>query len=85
MGVEVIGVDIAADRVARAKDFGATHVVDGSLQDPIEEIHKLTGGLGVTCAMDCAGGDVPQQAVRSTRPWGVSRWWPWAATSTSTG
>ncbi|KAF1031911.1 zinc-binding dehydrogenase [Burkholderia sp. Ac-20384] len=71
MGVEVIGVDIAADRVARAKEFGATHVIDGSKLDPIEEIQKLTGGLGVTCSMDCAGGEVPrQQAVRSTRPWG---------------
>jgi (R,R)-butanediol dehydrogenase/meso-butanediol dehydrogenase/diacetyl reductase len=71
MGVEVIGVDIATDRVERAKEFGAAHVIDGSKQDPIEEILKLTGGLGATCAMDCAGGDVPkQQAVRCTRAWG---------------
>jgi (R,R)-butanediol dehydrogenase/meso-butanediol dehydrogenase/diacetyl reductase len=71
MGVEVIGVDIAADRVARARAFGAAHVIDGSQADPVEEIQKLTGGLGATCAMDCAGGDIPkQQAVRCTRPWG---------------
>lgn len=71
MGVEVIGVDIAANRVAQAKEFGAAHAIDGSHADPIEEILKLTGGKGVTCAMDCAGGEVPkQQAVRSTAPWG---------------
>lgn len=71
MGVQVIGVDIAADRVARALAFGASHVIDGSKADPIEEILKLTGGLGATCAMDCAGGDIPkQQAVRCTRAWG---------------
>lgn len=71
MGVEVIGVDIAPDRVERALTFGAAHVIDASKTDPIEEILKLTGGLGATCAMDCAGGDIPkQQAVRCTRAWG---------------
>lgn len=71
MGVEVIGVDINADRVERSKEFGVAHAIDGSQTDPIEEIRKLTRGRGATCAMDCAGGDVPkQQAVRSTAPWG---------------
>lgn len=71
MGVEVIGVDIAADRIERAKQFGATHVIDGSKLDAVEEILKLTGGKGVSCAMDCAGGEKPrQQAVRCTRTWG---------------
>lgn len=71
MGAEVIGVDISADRVARALEFGAAHAIDGSRADAVDEILKRTGGLGATCAMDCAGGDVPkQQAVRCTRPWG---------------
>ncbi|WP_454805646.1 zinc-dependent alcohol dehydrogenase family protein [Paraburkholderia fungorum] len=71
MGVEVIGIDISADRVSRAKEFGVAHAIDGSQLDPVAEILKLTGGKGVSCAMDCAGGEVPrQQAVRSTRPWG---------------
>lgn len=71
MGVEVIGVDINAQRVANALNFGAAHVIDASKLDPVEEIFKLTRGKGVTCAMDCAGGEVPkQQAVRSTCVWG---------------
>lgn len=71
MGVEVIGVDINPERVARAREFGAAHAIDARTSDPVEEIRKLTRGLGVTCAMDCAGGNVPrQQAVRSTAPWG---------------
>jgi len=71
MGVEVIGVDISTERVERSKDFGVTHAIDGSKVDPIEEIHKLTRGKGVTCAMDCAGGEIPkQQAIRSTAAWG---------------
>ena len=71
MGVEVIGIDIAADRVKRAAEFGAAHVLDGTKTDPVEAIRALTAGKGVTCAMDCAGSEVArQQAVRSTRPWG---------------
>ena len=71
MGVEVIGVDINPERVARAVEFGAAHGVDGSRTDPIEEIRKLTGGRGVSCAMECAGGELAkQQAIRSTASWG---------------
>ncbi len=71
MGIEVIGIDINADRVARSKAFGVAHAIDASKVDPIAEIHKLTGGKGVSCAMDCAGGEVPRaQAIRSTRIWG---------------
>jgi (R,R)-butanediol dehydrogenase / meso-butanediol dehydrogenase / diacetyl reductase len=71
MGVEVIGVDISAERVAKARAFGAAHAIDGSKLDAVDEIHKLTGGRGATCAMECAGGEIAkQQAVRATAPWG---------------
>lgn len=71
MGVEVIGVDINPTRVETARAFGATHVVNGATHDPVEEVRKLTGGKGASCAMDCAGGNIPkQQAVRCTAPWG---------------
>ncbi|HEU0221655.1 MAG TPA: zinc-binding dehydrogenase [Paracoccaceae bacterium] len=71
MGVEVIGVDINADRVERSKDFGVAHPIDGSKVDAVEEIRRLTRGRGATCAMDCAGGEAArQQAVRCTAPWG---------------
>ncbi len=71
MGVEVIAVDINAARVAKALAFGAAHAIDGSKLDAVEEIHKLTGGRGASCAMECAGGEIAkQQAVRSTAPWG---------------
>jgi (R,R)-butanediol dehydrogenase / meso-butanediol dehydrogenase / diacetyl reductase len=71
MGVEVIGVDISADRVQRSKEFGVAHAIDASTHDPVEEILKLTRGKGATCAMDCAGGEIARaSAVRSTAPWG---------------
>lgn len=71
MGVEVIGVDIDAKRVATALQFGAAHVINGKLHDPVDEVFKITGGRGATCAIDCAGGELPKtQAIRSTAPWG---------------
>lgn len=71
MGVEVFGIDINPARVETSKSFGVTHAIDASKVDPVEEILKLTGGKGVSCAAECAGGDVPRaQAVRSTRTWG---------------
>jgi L-iditol 2-dehydrogenase len=71
MGVEVIGVDIVGERIERSKEFGVAHAIDGSKLDPVEEIRKLTRGRGVTCSIDCAGGEAPkQQAVRATAPWG---------------
>jgi (R,R)-butanediol dehydrogenase/meso-butanediol dehydrogenase/diacetyl reductase len=71
MGVEVIGIDISPDRVARSGEFGVAHAIDASKTDPIEEIMRLTQGKGVTCAMDCAGGEQARaSAVRSTSPWG---------------
>lgn len=71
MGVEVIGVDINPERVEAARQFGAAHVIDASILDTGEEVRKLTRGKGASCAIDCAGGNVPkQQAVRSTAPWG---------------
>ena len=71
MGIEVIGVDIAADRLAQAKDLGLAHAIDASRLDPVEEILALTRGKGVSCAMDCAGGEIPrQQAVRASATWG---------------
>lgn len=71
MGIEVIGVDISAERIERAKAFGAAHVIDGSQVDVVAEILRITHGKGVTCSMDCAGGEAPrQQAVRCTAIWG---------------
>lgn len=70
MGAEVIGIDINPERVERSKEFGVAHALDGSKVDAVEEIMKLTRGRGVSCAMDCAGGEaVKTQAVRCTAPW----------------
>ncbi len=51
----VIAVDIDAKKLARATDLGATHTVDASASDPVEEIRKLTGGFGADVVIDAVG------------------------------
>lgn len=72
MGARVIAVDVNADRAARATRFGADHVIDASLSDPVEAIRELTGGKGVGRALDTSGASAGRSAaVRSAGPWGV--------------
>ena len=39
---QIIGVDVNPVKLQWAKDFGATHVVDASICDPVAEVRKLT-------------------------------------------
>ncbi|MET9262579.1 zinc-binding dehydrogenase [Amycolatopsis sp. NPDC004079] len=72
MGAEVVAVDIAAERVARAKEFGAAHAIDSTSVDPVEAIRELTGGKGVTKALDCSGAPPARAAaVKSAAKWGT--------------
>jgi len=42
----VIAVDMLDNKLEAAKEFGATHVVNGSKDDPVEKVKELTGGYG---------------------------------------
>jgi L-iditol 2-dehydrogenase len=71
MGAPVIGVDISSERVVLASQFGATHAIDSSTTEPVEAIRELTGGRGVTRALDVSGAPSARQAaVASTATWG---------------
>ncbi len=62
---KIIGVDIMDDRLKVAKDFGATHVINSSKVNAVEEIRKLTGG-GIEYTLECTGNPkVFRQAVDS--------------------
>jgi 2-desacetyl-2-hydroxyethyl bacteriochlorophyllide A dehydrogenase len=70
MGAEVIAVDINPKRANKAAEFGATHIVDASATDPIEEIRALTRGRGVSKSLDASGHSTARaQAVQSCSPW----------------
>ncbi len=52
---KIIGVDIDDRKLEWAKRFGATHTVNSSEADPVEEIKTLTDGNGVDVAIEAVG------------------------------
>ena len=51
----VIAIDLEDDRLAAARDFGATHVVNGREEDAVERIQQITGARGVDFAFVTVG------------------------------
>lgn len=51
----IIMVDIIPSRLEFAKELGATHVVNSKETDPVEAIREITGGRGVSYALDTTG------------------------------
>lgn len=51
----IIAVDRVPERVAFAQELGATHGVDVSKGDPVEQIMEITGGAGVEYALETTG------------------------------
>ena len=66
----IIAVDVAEDKLAFAKRFGATMGVDATAGDPVERIHDLTNG-GVDFAFDCMGATVTMQQTLAATKYGV--------------
>lgn len=52
---KIIAVDINEERLALAKELGATHTINSRDKDIVEAIHELTGGRGVTYGLDATG------------------------------
>jgi S-(hydroxymethyl)mycothiol dehydrogenase len=62
----IIAVDVAPRKLEWARGFGATHTVDASAGDPVEQIKALTDGHGVDFAFEAVGStQVLQQALAS--------------------
>jgi S-(hydroxymethyl)mycothiol dehydrogenase len=51
----VIAVDIDPRKLGLATQFGATHTVDSSAQDPVEAIRALTQGNGADVCIEAVG------------------------------
>jgi threonine dehydrogenase-like Zn-dependent dehydrogenase len=72
MGARVIALDVSAERLARAKEFGADAVIDPKADDPIAAIKTLTHGAGADLTLDTSGApDGRLTAIRGTRAWGT--------------
>jgi len=61
-----------ADRIALAKDFGATDVVSERGDAAVERVRKLTGGYGVHSVLECVGLEqAVNTAISIARPGGA--------------
>ncbi len=62
---EIYVVDIMDNRLAKAKELGATAVINGKQEDTVEKIMALTDGKGVDLVIDTTGSDfVVGQAIQ---------------------
>jgi S-(hydroxymethyl)glutathione dehydrogenase/alcohol dehydrogenase len=50
----IIAVDLMESKLAAAKEFGATDIVDASSGDAVQQVHAITGG-GVDYAFEAIG------------------------------
>jgi threonine dehydrogenase-like Zn-dependent dehydrogenase len=72
MGARVIAIDINAERLARATEFGATDTIDPTAVDPVAALLELTGGKGVDCSLEAAGSEKSRVAcAMATKTWGT--------------
>ncbi|KEF58924.1 uncharacterized protein A1O9_03767 [Exophiala aquamarina CBS 119918] len=69
----IIAIDIVETKLELARHFGATNVINSARQNPVEEILRLTGELGVDCAFDATGNiDVIRAMLAATAPGGLA-------------
>ncbi|MBL3700919.1 zinc-binding dehydrogenase [Leucobacter luti] len=66
----IIAIDIADDKLDRAKEFGATHVINSKTSDPVAEVLAITGN-GADAVFDFVGvGPVTEQGLKMVAPGG---------------
>jgi alcohol dehydrogenase len=70
---KIIAVDVNPQKLAWAEEFGATHAVDASKEDPVARVHAISGMGGVDFAFEVVGHhDLIQQALGMTRRGGTT-------------
>lgn len=74
----IVAIDLAEDKLEFARRFGATHTVDASVGDPVQEVlrhlSESNSAEGVDVALDCVGtGQTLQQALSMTRNGDLAR------------
>jgi threonine dehydrogenase-like Zn-dependent dehydrogenase len=68
----IIAVDIADDKLDAAKQFGATHTINATVEDPVKSVIKLTDG-GVDKSFEAIGNPkTSDQIIQATRPGGTA-------------
>ena len=72
MGARVIALDTSAERLERAKEFGAEALINpAETPDVVDAIRALTHGRGAHLSLDASSSPLARaQAVRCVRTWG---------------
>ncbi len=72
----IIAVDLLDNKLEMARQFGATHTVNSSREDPVARIKELTGGKGAHYAFECIGlkPEPFVQSILCTRRRGITVW-----------
>jgi S-(hydroxymethyl)mycothiol dehydrogenase len=61
----IVAVDVAAEKLALARELGATDAIDAGAGDAVAQVRELTGGVGVEYAFSAIGASAGlDQAVR---------------------
>ena len=70
---KIIACDISDEKLAVAKEFGATHTINASKVDSVADaVREITDGLGAHYAADCTGsGESLRVSLNSVRSLGV--------------
>lgn len=68
----IIAVDVVEEKLAAAKQFGATHAINAIAEDPVKAVIQLTGG-GVDKSFEAIGNPkTSDQIIQATRPGGTA-------------
>jgi threonine dehydrogenase-like Zn-dependent dehydrogenase len=59
------------DRIALAREFGATDVVSARGDEAVERVRELTGGFGAHSVLECVGLESTRTALSIARPGGA--------------
>jgi len=62
---QVIGTSRSAAKLARLREYGATHAIDASQPDMVQAVRDVTGGRGVDVIIDSLGGSVFDANLKS--------------------
>ena len=65
---QIIAIDLHDEKLAMAREFGATHTINASVDDPVKRIGELTNG-GADYAFDAIGRkETMEQLLPSVKP-----------------
>ena len=71
MGARVIAMEVSAERLERAKAFGADAIINSSVNDAVSAIKNLTHGYGADASLECSGSPAARiAAIRCLKVWG---------------